>query len=169
LNGYVLVVGIGNRWRGDDAAGLEVTDGLRRTGSLAPVLELEGEPLALLDAWAGDDEVILVDTILSGAPAGTVHRLDVSCTPLPSALAGPSTHAFGVADTIELARALGRLPARVEIYGVEGSCFVAGDRLSAAAQRGVDAVVAELGERFGQRSVKRVAGTRAARARPYVW
>jgi hydrogenase maturation protease len=136
---------------------------------LAPALDLEGEPLALLDAWVGHDEVILADTVLSGAPAGTVHRLDVSRRPLPTALAGPSTHAFGVADTIELARSLERLPAHVEIYGVEGSCFAPGARLTAAAQRGVNAVVAELVERFGQRPVKPMTGKRAARARPSVW
>jgi hypothetical protein len=42
------------------------------------------------------------DDLAACRPAGTVHRLDVSCTPLPTALAGPSTHAFDLADTIAL-------------------------------------------------------------------
>jgi hypothetical protein len=106
------------------------------------------------------------DDLAACRPAGTVHRLDVSCTPLRTALAGPSTHAFDLADTIELARALKRLAAHVEVYGVEGSCFAAGARLSAAARRGAATVVAELVERFGPRPVKPRAGRRPAKRDP---
>ena len=46
----------------------------------------------------------------------------------PPASFRSSTHAFGVGDAVELARALGRLPRRVVVYGVEGADFAAGAR-----------------------------------------
>ena len=70
----------------------------------------EGEPVGLIEDWAGADAVIVVDAVSSGAPPGTIHRLDPLSAPIPAALSQGSTHAFGLAETIELARALGRLP-----------------------------------------------------------
>ena len=106
-----LVIGVGNAWRGDDGAG----PGRRARGSRErsrAVRVHEGEPIGLLEAWAGADEVIVVDAVASGAPPGTVHRLDAARRAAArAALARGSTHAFGLAETIELARALGRLPA----------------------------------------------------------
>jgi hydrogenase maturation protease len=60
-----------------------------------------------------------------------------------------STHAFGVGEAIELARALGRLPRRVLVYGVEGREFAAGEGLSPAVAAAVEPLVAELLEEVG--------------------
>jgi hydrogenase maturation protease len=148
----VVVVGVGNALRGDDAAGLEVVRRMRelldksRTGEQAQiaVLEHEREPLGLIDQWEGAAAVVLVDAIQSGAQPGTIHRIDASAAPIPAELRGfSSTHAVGVADAIELARALGRLPARVIVYGVEGVRFNAGGGFS----RELDAVIESLAGR----------------------
>jgi hydrogenase maturation protease len=56
-----------------------------------------------------------------------------------------STHAFGVPDAIELARVLDRLPARLEVYAIEGASFAAGDRLSPAVDQAVEQLAAALG------------------------
>jgi hydrogenase maturation protease len=138
-----LVVGIGNRFRSDDAAGLEVASRLARSGVRA--VEHAGEPIDLLFGWAGVERVVLVDAVRSGAAAGTVHRLDALATPLPRALFATSTHALGVAEAVELARALGRLPPSLSVYGIEGMSFAAGLGLSAPVAAAVDVVVAELG------------------------
>ena len=143
----VLVVGLGNAWRGDDGAGPAVA---RSLGDDPRVLVHEGEPIGLLDAWAGAAEVVVVDAVASGAPAGTVHRLDAAAAPLPARFARGSTHAFGLAETIELARMLGRLPPRVTVYGIEGLDFRAGDQLSAPVRAAVDAIRAELRDRLGK-------------------
>ena len=73
----------------------------------------EGEPVGLIEEWTGADAVIVVDAVSSGAPPGTIHRLDPLAEPIPAALSQGSTHAFGLAETIELARALDRLPRRL--------------------------------------------------------
>jgi len=130
----VLVVGVGNELRGDDGAGLEVARRARQRarGDDIDVRELRDDPIELLDAWVGRAAAVLVDTMRSGASPGTVLRLDASHEPLPAAHRhGPSsTHATGVAETIELARALGRMPTRVIVYAVEGRRFDAGAGLS---------------------------------------
>jgi hydrogenase maturation protease len=149
--GVTVVIGVGNEWRGDDGAGLAVArrlSGRLRAG--VRVLEREGEPTALLDAWSGTDEAIVVDAVDSGAAPGTIHRLDARREPLPAELFRGSTHALGLAGAVELARALRRMPARLLVYGIEGESFAAGCGLSPEVERAVDEVAAELSERLAQ-------------------
>jgi hydrogenase maturation protease len=128
------VIGLGNAARGDDAAGLIAA---RRLNGV----EHEGDPLALLDVWDGAESVVVIDAVRSGAVPGTIHRFDAA-EPLPAALrSSTSTHAVGLAEAVELARALGRLPARLTVYGIEGERFEAGTGLTPAVSAAVEAVV----------------------------
>ena len=132
------VIGLGNEWRGDDGVGLEVA---RRLGGRM----LGGEPIELAEALAGGTEVSVVDAVSSGAPAGTVHTFDASHEPLPARLFGASsTHTLGLAEALELARSLGRLPDRVIVYGVEGASFGFGKGLSPEVERAAEQLVEEL-------------------------
>jgi hypothetical protein len=56
------------------------------------------------------DEAIVVDAVSSNAQSGAIHRLDAVSTKLPAELYRGSTHALSVAEAVELARALERLP-----------------------------------------------------------
>ena len=141
----MILIGVGNGWRGDDGAGLAVA---RRVRALAPdgveVREVEGDATALVEAWSGAAHVVVVDAAQSGAPPGTVRRFDARAQPLPGRSLRSSTHAFGVADAVELARSLDRLPDRLEVYAIEGASFVAGERLSPPVEQAVAALAAEL-------------------------
>ncbi len=121
------VIGIGNPLRGDDAAGLLVA---RRVREIAPaqveVIELEGEPARLIDAWQGADIAVVVDAVSSGAAAGELMRFDAGEDPLPASVGAPSTHALGLGDAVEIARALGRLPRRLIVFGIEAAEFTPG-------------------------------------------
>jgi hydrogenase maturation protease len=142
----VLVIGVGNGLRGDDAAGLEVVrrlHGLEASGGIR-VRAHEGEGLALLDLWEDADAVVLVDTVRSGAPAGTIHRLDVALEPVPAGSHHSTSHAIGPAEAIELGRALGALPARFVVYGVEAARFTTGAGLSDEVARAVDPLCAAV-------------------------
>jgi hydrogenase maturation protease len=153
----VLVIGLGNELRGDDGAGVCVIDRLRADAQAAGigVCERQGEPTELLDAWEDADAIVLVDTMRSGAPAGTVRRFDASSRPLPLQLrAFSSTHALGLGETVELARSVDRLPGTVIVYAVEGLAFEAGDGLSAE----VEAVVAGLADDVLREARKLAAG-----------
>lgn len=127
----VVVIGVGNSYRRDDAAGLLAA---RRAAQLLPagvsVLEEEGEPTLLLGRWRAAESVVLIDAVTSGARPGTVHPIDAAAGPVPSKLFAVSTHAMSLAEAIELARALGALPPRIVVYGIEGENFEAGTALS---------------------------------------
>ena len=53
-------------------------------------------------------------------------------------------HTFSLADVIELARALDRLPVRLAGYGIEGAAFEIGTGLSPAVEAAVEAVTSRL-------------------------
>jgi hydrogenase maturation protease len=114
-----LILGCGNADRGDDAAGLLVVQRLRSWGIEAA--EHHGEGLALLESWSGAECVILVDAVISGAAAGSISVWDARTAPLSRDAFRASSHAFGVAEAVELGRALGRLPPSLKIYGIEAA------------------------------------------------
>ena len=133
-----IVLGIGNPDRGDDAAGPAVAQHLR---SLLPpgveVVTHSGEATALIVQMEGATLAFVVDACASGAPPGTIHRFDVSAAPLPDVALGLSTHGFGLATAIELARTLGQLPRRCIVYAIEGASFETGAPLSPPVTAGV--------------------------------
>ena len=149
-----VVVGIGNPFRRDDGVGTAVADRLRR--ALPPgvrVVALDGEPARLVDAWAGAPVAIVVDAMRSGAAPGTLRRTELATTagrddrvdvPEPVAPArSASSHAYSLRDAVDLGRALGRVPARLVLYTVEGRDFADGPGLSDP----VAAVVPEVAAR----------------------
>ena len=149
-----LVIGIGNGLRRDDGAGLMAARRLqagaarvsRRRHSAEPfrVLEHSGEGVGLIDCWEGADAVILLDAVRSGAPPGTIHRWDARLRPLPAKAFRGSSHALGLAEAIELARALGRLPPYLVVYGIEGRDFEAGTALSPEVEAALGHCVARV-------------------------
>jgi hydrogenase maturation protease len=131
-----LIIGIGNEYRGDDAAGLIVARRLKeRLADSAIVIEQSGDGAALMEAWGGAEMVIIIDAVMSGAAPGTIHRFAASVQPLQKDAFRCSTHAFGVAEAIELARALGKFPQHLVVYGIEGKNFAAGVGLSAEVEK----------------------------------
>jgi hydrogenase maturation protease len=77
-----------------------------------------------LSAWDGDDHLVLLDAVVTGAPVGTVHRWDG----IPPAASSPSasTHGLGVIQALRLAHVLGCVPKFLEVYGIEGKRFEPG-------------------------------------------
>jgi hydrogenase maturation protease len=134
-----IVIGVGNSWGGDDAVGLRVIERLRdRVPAGVALAQHEGEPTTLLDLWEGARAAIVVDAVSAGGEPGEVSRYDASERALPSSFTGGSTHAFSVAQAIELGRTLGRLPERVVVVGVEGAHFGSGTSISESTARGVE-------------------------------
>ena len=133
-----LVIGIGNASRGDDGAGVVAAGRMGADGLVAKA------PFQLIELWEGADDVVVIDAARSGEPPGTIHRFEATSQELPIDVLGGSTHAIGVAEVVELARALDRLPARLTVYGIEVGELSHGNDLSPQVEAAVDAVVAEL-------------------------
>jgi hydrogenase maturation protease len=140
-----VVIGIGNPLRGDDAAGVVAAEQLRpRVPEGVEVVSCKEEPSRLMEAWDGAESVLLVDTVSSGAAPGTLHRFDAGDEAVPARTFRSSTHAIGIAETIELARALGRLPRRVRVYGIEAGGFATGSELTPAVEAAVAFLVRDV-------------------------
>lgn len=141
-----LIIGIGNNHRGDDAAGLEVIRQLKQRPPAGwNLIATDGEPAKLMDSWEAYDHVIAVDAVTTGANAsGTIYTWDVTHDSLPSEFRYTSSHALGLSDAIELARALGRLPKRIEIIGIEANNFDFCETISDPVQKAIENVVQHL-------------------------
>lgn len=103
-----------------------------------------GEGAELMEAWQGVPHVVVVDAASSGVAAGTVHRLEAAETRVPTGLFHYSSHLFSVAEAIEMARILDRLPVRLTVYGIEGRDFSFGEGLSAEVAAAADVVADEI-------------------------
>ena len=126
-----ILIGVGSPIRSDDREGRVVVQRLRKdVPPDIPLFEETGDGAELFDAFRGADCVILVDAVQSGAPPGTIQRFDARAEKLPAWFSHSSTHTFGVAEAIELARTMEELPDKLIVYGIEGLDFSAGTELS---------------------------------------
>ncbi len=148
-----VVVGVGNEFRRDDGAGPAVIARLRAlqpgdAGLSGVTLAVsDGEPGRLMDLWEGARLAVVIDAVRDTArPPGHTTRL------APDALAGAavgaaaSSHGIGLGDTVELARALGCLPARLTVLAVVGRDFGLGAGLTAEVAAAVAKLVEQVRE-----------------------
>jgi hydrogenase maturation protease len=137
-----LVIGVGNRMRRDDGAGPAVLDALAGEGF--QTAEVPGDCARLIDLWEGRGAVHVVDAMRSEQATGAVLRFDAIRETIPRGRFLHTSHAFGVAEAVETARLLGRLPGRLILWGVEGEDFGPGDGLSPAVAAAVADVAARV-------------------------
>ena len=154
MTGYaaprILVIGAGNPDRGDDGVGALVVRLL--SGKLPPevgLLARPGDMLGLIAAWEACDLVICIDAAAPSGEPGHIDRFDLGEDALPIWGASTSSHGFGLAETIALARNLGRAPGRIILYAIEGGEFECGaamtPEVAAAAEMAAERIVAEIG------------------------
>jgi hydrogenase maturation protease len=136
-----IIIGIGNEFRGDDAAGLVVAKRLKTAQSTAEVQEQSGEGAALMASWTGYDSVIIIDAVEAGGEPGEIFSFDVITEPLPTKFFHYSTHNFSVAEAVETARALGSLPSKMWVYGIQGESFELGRPITERVSESIDQVV----------------------------
>ena len=140
-----LVLGVGNRSRGDDGVGPEVAERVAALDVPGVRVVADAEPVALVELLATYDEVVVVDATVPGVDPGSLHVQVVGVTPMPRDTAPVGSHGLGVPEAVELARALGRLPRRLTLLGVEAVTLEPGAPLSdPVAARLDDAVAAVL-------------------------
>ena len=107
------------------------------------VERLTAGSLGLIDLWGDEDDVVIVDAMKSGAPTGTVARIDAITDQLPKGVFS-STHAFGPAAVVELARTMDRLPRSLVVYGIEAGHVEFGVAMSPEVVAAVSLVAEEL-------------------------
>jgi len=145
----ILIIGIGNEFHGDDAAGLIAARRLRGlVSSDVRIIEHTGDGQALLDLWADAEGAILLDAVRSGAPPGTIIEIDANHESVPHQYFGHSTHAFGLTQAIEMGKVLHCLPSRLQFYGIEAQSFEYGVGLSAPVEAAVTSLTQKLSNQY---------------------
>jgi len=151
----VVVIALGNRFRGDDGIGPIIAERLKenaerlkksvadrlggRVGGYT-IVEGKDDAMALVSAWENAALAVVIDAAVSGAAPGTIRRLEAGMQPLSKDVARCSSHGLGLAEAVELGKALGRRPGRLVIFAVEANTFEQGAAMSPE----VSAVVEEL-------------------------
>jgi len=151
----VAVLGLGNVLMGDDALGPTVVRRLLAMCEFGPgvsVLDIGTPGLDLTPYILGLDALIIVDTVRSDAPAGTVRlyrKDDLLATPAQPRL---SPHDPGLKEAILLLELHGQAPAEVLLVGIVPERVEIGTELSSpvrdALVRAESEVLREL-ERLG--------------------
>lgn len=119
----LLVIGVGNRDRGDDAVGPAVIDHVRKVAPQLQTLVAEGDLSDLVLRWTPNQDVVVVDAVRSARRPGSVTVTDALATELTTEESLLSSHGVGLAETVELARLLDRLPRSLVVVGVEAQSF----------------------------------------------
>jgi hydrogenase maturation protease len=101
-----------------------------------------------MELWTDAQMVILLDAVSSGGQPGKIFRFNAHDHSIPSSFFKFSSHNFSLAEAIELARTLNRLPPRLIIYGIEGLSFEEGRGLSleteSAAMDLIERIIGEI-------------------------
>ncbi len=142
-------IGIGNRYRRDDGVGVEIVRRLKAENIPdTTIIEASGEGVALMEIFKKYPAVFIFDAVSSGARPGEIFRFEAHRQPIPAQFFNYSTHAFSLAEAIEMARALKQLPAFLIVYGIEGKDFGAGEGLSKEVKPAVSKVVQRVRQEF---------------------
>jgi len=141
------ILGIGSP-SGDDQAGWLVVDALLagglQTGDELVIEKLDRPGANLIPLLDDTAWVVLVDALQSGGPPGIIRRFDQQDWPEYSG--GLSSHGFGVLDALTLARELGCLPPRLDLYGIEIGSALPGEAPSGAVQAAIHRLAAIIAD-----------------------
>ncbi len=127
----------------DAVPGATPSDGDRSpTPSEIEVVELDGEPTRLIEAWTDRRFAVVIDAVAEGGTPGSfqVECLGVGDPRLPER--GGGTHAMGIGEAVALGEALDRMPEHLVVVGVRGTSFGEGDTMTAPVLAAVGPVTA---------------------------
>jgi len=126
----IVIIALGNRFRGDDGIGSVVASSLREQLENCTFVEGQDDSLAIINAWENANLAVIIDASSPDKTPGNITRLEVDDQPLPRDMASCSSHGLGLAEAIELGRTLGKLPDQLVIYAIEAESFDHGTVLS---------------------------------------
>ena len=146
LKGKVLILGVGNRMKGDDGAGPAVVDKIAGRIS-ADCFDAGVAPENYLEKVAGlkPDTVLLVDAVSFGGKPGEIRLI----APEQIVAGGLSTHVPSLQMAAEYLKA--RISATTLIAGIQPESLKLGDGLSEAVSKAVDSLADALLEVLGRK------------------
>lgn len=140
----MIVVGVGNPYRGDDGAGWAVIDELSKTLDAKFLLKSRADLGDFLEIFSSHSIVYIVDACLSDAPIGSWRRIDALQEEIPPERPQTSTHGLSLSQIFALAKNLHQLPSQLTLYVIAGKEFQMKDCLSPPIQAAVQEVAQEI-------------------------
>lgn len=137
-----LLVGVGSH-HGDDAVGWRVAEMISNATLPDLLVRCAATPATLLDWIEPCDHLVVCDACESMDAVGTVYNRTWPSRDIDRRH-GAGSHDFGLAETLELAERLGRLPARVNVYAIAGCRFQPGETLSPELESALPAIVEQI-------------------------
>ena len=136
------IIGLGNRLRGDDAAGPLAAE-RAAAGVLPPgveAVEAGGDPFSLLELITTCRRAVIVDAAEMGAAPGTVRVLRGAEIPAAWGF-HTSLHAVDLLDVLAMARKLGRAAA-VSLVAIQPGACGFGDALTPVIEGKIEEITA---------------------------
>lgn len=150
----ILVLALGNPLRSDDGAGALVLEGLRTEDTSSEVELLDGGTFGLetILEFRNRELVVILDAVDFGAAPGKWARFELDALLSGSTSECGNLHSLGLTDALRLAEALGLLPPRVVLYGVQPESLEYGHQISPGVRRAVPEILCALRQELGQRA-----------------
>jgi hydrogenase maturation protease len=146
----IVVIGLGNAYRGDDAVGLILARRIAARAIPGVGVRIEMSGLDVLKTWQGADVAIIIDAMdLGEQRAGRICRFEYPHNFFSEDILVTSTHSLSFSGVVELANILNQLPPRLIVYGIAGERFTMGTGLSPALNRKVDDALRRIVEEIG--------------------
>jgi hydrogenase maturation protease len=147
LKGKVLIVGIGNRFRGDDGAGPFLIDCLRgKVGEI--LLDVGEEPLNYLGVIesVAPDTVLVFDTAQMGEKPGTIRRVNIEGLSISATV---STHSIPLEQILRLIET--RTQSNIVLFGVQPRRLELGNGMSPEVRGAVIRFASQLESILGKK------------------
>jgi hydrogenase maturation protease len=124
----VKVLALGSAFNGDDSAALEAARALSAEGAQVEALGRPGP--SLIDWFEVGHSLVILDAVRGVEPGSIIEIPLESLAESAVARAANSTHAMGVAEAFELAKALGYALPKGVFVGIGGERFTQGAAMS---------------------------------------
>jgi hydrogenase maturation protease len=144
----ILLIAIGNSYRGDDAIGIIIGDEYKKIYPEAEVVKVEDDLTRLLQVWSGR-RVVLVDCLHAHEVLdGEIIEYDSIYKILHKRKTFSSSHNLSLLEVLELSNIMGMSPAGLHFVGVVGSQFHLGKKPSKAVLRAIPEAVNKIREQM---------------------
>jgi hydrogenase maturation protease len=146
----IVVLGVGNLLLRDEGAGVHLIKKLKEM-EIGDGVEFIDGGTSVLDALPHREDIsklIIVDAIKLGGKPGETYKIWVDGSLLKGAKGITSLHQMGVAETLALAKKMGKLPPTL-IIGIEPKEIGYGVELSSEVAQGMGKMVKLILEEIG--------------------
>lgn len=140
------LIGLGSP-HGDDQIGWQIADSLRPELPSDVVVRKAQSPMEILN-WIDDLQWLGICDACSGLMSPGHWKCWTWPDPELSGIPFSGTHDFGLSSVLELADRLGRLPATVQIWGIEIADCRVGLEISVPVQQSIPGVMASIGQQL---------------------